>query len=110
MEADEVMEWQVWLNLEPRGELRADYRSAQITHAVYTILQSFSKSTTRISLEDNLLKFTAEKTIEEQGKQNALAMMSLFGGEYTSEMDKLAKDVKDTFVKEDNDSELRVIE
>ena len=94
------MEWQVWLSLEPRGELRADYRSAQITHAVYTILQSFSKSTQKISLEDNLLKFSevnAVQNTEEQNKKNALAMMSIFGREHTDEMSKLAKDVKDNY-------------
>jgi len=93
MEACEVMEWQVWLNLEPRGELRADYRSAQITHAVYTILQSFSGSSKRINLEDNLLKFIAEKSVEDQNKHNAVAMISAFGQQFTGEMDKLAKDI-----------------
>jgi hypothetical protein len=104
MEASEVMEWQVWLALEPRGQLRADYRSAQITHAVYTILQSFSKSSQKISLQDNLLKFTQVEdistNIEEQNKKNAMAMMSVFGNSFTGEMSKLAKDVKDTFSEE----------
>jgi len=108
MEASEVMEWQYWLAIEPRHEKRADYHAAQITHAVYSILQAFSKNTQKISLEDNLLKFTDStpntQDIEEQNKKNAQAIMAAFGKQFTGEMTKLAKDVKTAYSESNSES------
>ena len=105
MEASEVMEWQYWLSIEPRYEKRADYHAAQITHAVYSILQAFSKNSQKISLEDNLLKFTDStpntQDIEKQNKKNAMAIMSAFGKQFSGEMTKLAKDVRAAYVESD---------
>ena len=106
MEASEVIEWQYWLALEPRGDFRRDYHAAQITHAVYSILQAFSKNSSKISLEDNLLKFTDADNaydIEDKNKKNAMAIMSAFGKKFSGEMTKLAVDVKEAYTEGTDD-------
>ena len=90
--------------MEPRGERRADYRSAQITHAIYTILQSFSGGKAQLSLEDNLLKFQPPRKVDEKTSvSNALVMLQAFGrGKFSGNMNKLEEDLK--MLKSDTDT------
>jgi hypothetical protein len=92
MEASEVELWQMYLS-EPRGEDRQDYHAAQICHAVYTILSSFSSQDIKLKLEDNLLKFSEIKTeaemAEESTLKNIAIVQGMFGNEGLKLVDKL---------------------
>lgn len=61
MPHEELILWRFYLS-EPRGDARSDYHAAQITQAIYTIAQSFSKNSKKIKMEDCLLKFESPET------------------------------------------------
>jgi hypothetical protein len=107
MQANEVYMWQTWLTQEPRGMRRHDYHAAQISLAIYTILQSFSGSNKKIGIEDSLLKFeevNSQKRQEDQNITNALAMLQMFGrGKHSDSLSKLENDLKEHYKKVDSD-------
>jgi len=56
--------WRVYLQSQPRGELREDWRTAQICKGIYDIGASFSKSSRNVPLDKFLLKFSSpEKNV-----------------------------------------------
>lgn len=79
MDAVEVQMWRLYLS-EPRAEDRSDYHAAQICHAIYTVIQSFSGGKVKMELEDNLLRFTTEEEKEDQSMyKNIAALAAMFG-------------------------------
>ena len=92
--------WQHYLTMEPRGEKRSDYHAAQITHAVYSFMLAMGNSKTKISLEDNLLKFKSPfdvedpKEIKKRELINALAIARAFGAKT---LPKLEEDINKNF-------------
>jgi hypothetical protein len=104
MEASEVELWQYYLS-EPRGEDRQDYHAAQICHAIYTILASFSSQDIKLKLEDNLLKFSEIKTeaeaAEEATLKNVAIMQAMFsksdvGLKLVDKLNSIEKDTEST--------------
>jgi len=80
MDAVEVGMWRHRLS-EPRGEDRADYHAAQICHAIYTVISSFSQNNIKLELEDNLLKFTSTSESEDNTLKNNVSIIGgMFGG------------------------------
>jgi hypothetical protein len=93
MEADEVRGWQCYMQMEPRGETRRDYNAAQVTQALYTIMNALSQNPKPVNLETCLLKF--EEVPEKQKSdtyKNAIKVMGLFGGT-------IAKQIRDDIKK-----------
>lgn len=84
MDAEEVVYWREYLR-EPRGELREDYRAAQITQAVYTFMSSFGKDSKPINLEQCMLNFEESEPVSSTGQtaekamQTVAAIASAFG-------------------------------
>ncbi len=64
MDASEIRDWQIWLSMEPRGEMRQDIHAGQITQAIYTIQQSFGgdKNSKPVELKDCVIKFESPFT------------------------------------------------
>lgn len=84
------MQWRVWLTSEPRGAMREDFRSAQITQAVYSVIASFGSSKPP-KLGECLLKFTPPDQTSVTIR-NVQAAMRIFGGKYKDEAAKLLRD------------------
>jgi len=58
MPIEELNMWRIWMQ-EPRGEKRADWHAAQISHMVYQISQMFTRSRNNIPVKKFLLEFGA---------------------------------------------------
>lgn len=72
MPHEELLMWRFYL-AEPRGDARSDYHAAQITQAIYSIAQSFSKNSKKVKMEDCLLKFEAEDKSKQVQKYKLMA-------------------------------------
>lgn len=55
--ATQILEWQVYDELDPFGEERADYRSAQIVQALWNIARDATKHPNGWSIEEFVLAF-----------------------------------------------------
>jgi len=58
MPIEELNMWRIWMG-EPRGEQRADWHAAQISHMIYQISQMFSRARKSIPVKKFLLEFGA---------------------------------------------------
>lgn len=61
MTNEEYMCWKIYL-AEPRGDRRADYHAALITHSIYEFMLGFSKNKQKLNLEQFILKFEPPKS------------------------------------------------
>lgn len=80
----EFLEWEAFYQLEPFGEIRDDYRAAQIESALYNVWRDTKKHPQPFPIQDFLLKFGEEpkkkQTVEEQ-KSMLLMIAATYSGE-----------------------------
>jgi hypothetical protein len=58
MDGAEFAEWQAYYNIEPFGELREDWRSAQVPYMLATM---FGKKGKKVNFQDFMLQTEAQK-------------------------------------------------
>jgi len=84
MPASEYREWLHYISLEPRGEDRLDWNSAQITQAIYSGFSAFGKNNKQIDINDCLLKFEIceknEESEAEKYKKKAIKTAMIMSG------------------------------
>ena len=94
MDAAEVMAWRYWLAIEPRGDRRSDYRAAQVSQAVYSVITSFGGKKAP-TLKQNLLSFERPKNdTQEQALRNAAVVLAAFGISHGGSLGKLKEDMR----------------
>lgn len=76
MPMEELNMWRIWM-AEPRGEQRADWHTAQITHMIYQISQMFSRVRKNVPLKKFLLEFGSG--IKRDRISQILALQKAFG-------------------------------
>jgi len=74
--------WEMYYELEPFGELRADYRAASIVQMLYNINRG--KGQKALPLKDFVLKFEEEPK-RKQSWQEQAAMLRLLAAAYSTE-------------------------
>lgn len=103
MEADEVLLWQEWMSSEPRGMRRMDFHAAQITQAIYGIMNRFTAGSKPVRLKDCLLTFkTREADNQQDNLKNAIVLLAAFGGK--NKISSLEKDLRKHYGKVDSES------
>ena len=82
MEASEVLEWQCYLSMEPRAELRRDINTAQICYTISQCFSSFAGSKKQLKIEDFILKFNEQEKLSESEKVDRFysSMKNILGG------------------------------
>lgn len=68
-----LMEWRVYYDLEPFGEERADYRSAQVVAALLNVHRK--KGAQLVKLADCLLKFGTTRATQPRTPEEARAQI-----------------------------------
>lgn len=64
-----LLEWRAYYDIEPFGEVRADYRSAQVTAAILNSTRK--RGTAPVKLEDSVLKFGAAAAVSPPSPEEA---------------------------------------
>ena len=70
----ELTEWQLFYNVEPFGEERADLRAALICHIIYSMNRG--KDSPDIPLEDFMPKFEKKEEVEAEEGSTALEALA----------------------------------
>jgi len=73
MSATEFLDWQVYAELEPFGEIRADYRSAALQALIANVNRDVKKGRP-YRVEDFLLRFEAAKERDWRDLKRALVL------------------------------------
>lgn len=77
--AKQFRDWEIYHELEPFGEIRADYRVAAVVQMLYNVNRGAKQKP--LPLEDFLLRFDAEP--KPKPRQNQFGMMKLLAEAYS---------------------------
>ena len=80
--AKQFRAWEIYSELEPFGELRADYRAASIVQMIYNVNRGEKQKA--LPLQEFLLKFEAESK-KKQSWQEQLAIMKLLAAAHATD-------------------------
>ena len=90
--ARQLRDWELFFGLEPRGDRRSDYRTAQILQVLIELKRDSKKNPEATKLEDLLLKFEEKKKLTWQDhKAHMLQMAAASNSAELKKRDRIAK-------------------